>query len=46
LVAPFEKQSWEEARVVKIRALRGKYKNALTPSKEFASEKRLELEME
>ena len=43
---PGERQGWEEARAAKIRALRGKYKNALTPSEEFASEKRLELEME
>ena len=42
----FEKQSWEEARVVKIRVLRGKYKNALTPSEEFASKNKLNLEME
>ena len=43
---PGERQSWEETRIAKIRALRGKYRNALTPSDEFAREKNLELEME
>jgi len=41
-----ERQSREETRTAKIRALRGKYKNALTPSEEFASKKKLNLEME
>ena len=43
---PGERQSWEETRAARIRALRGKYRNALTPSEEFAREKNLELEME
>ncbi len=43
---PFERQSWIEARAAKIRALRGKYKNVLTPSGEFASKKKLNLETE
>ncbi len=43
---PGERQSWEETRAARIKALRGKYRNALTPSEEFALVKNLELEME
>ena len=43
---PGERQSWEETRAARIRAIRGKYRNALTPSEKFAQEKNLELEME
>jgi hypothetical protein len=31
--------SWQEVRIKKIRELRGKYRNMLTPSHEFAQQK-------
>ncbi len=43
---PGERQNWEETRAARIRAIRGKYRNALTTSEKFAQEKNLELEME
>jgi hypothetical protein len=34
-----EMTSWQEVRIKKIRELRGKYRNMLTPSHEFAQQK-------
>ena len=39
-------QSWEEVRIAKIKALRGRYRNALTDSEDFAQQKINELEIE
>ncbi len=43
---PGEAKTLREMRAMKIKALRGKYKNALTPSNDFARRKQLEIEIE
>lgn len=41
-----EVRSWSETKAAKIRALRGKYRDALTPSEEFAKQKAQEIALE
>jgi hypothetical protein len=37
---------WQELRVAQIKALRGKYRHALTPSDDFARQKQEEIALE
>ena len=41
-----EVRSWDETKAARVRALRGKYRNALTPSDEFAKQKAQEVSLE
>jgi hypothetical protein len=41
-----EVRSWDETKAARVRALRGKYRNALTPSDEFARQKTQEIFLE
>jgi hypothetical protein len=43
---PGEIQSWEEMRLAKIKSIRGKYRNSLTPSSDFARIKLEEISLE
>ena len=43
---PGETHSWEEMRVAQIKSLRGKYRDSLTPSDEFAQQKQDEISRE
>ncbi len=43
---PGEAKNWQEMRVMKIKALRGKYRNFLTPTEEYAKAKQREIELE
>jgi hypothetical protein len=43
---PGEITSWKSVRASQIRALRGKYKDMLTPSDKFARQKRHEVALE
>jgi hypothetical protein len=43
---PGEAKNWEEMRAMKIKALRGKYRNVLTPTEEFSEAKQQEIELE
>ena len=41
-----EARSWTETKAARVRALRGKYRDALTPSDEFAKQKAQEIALE
>lgn len=41
-----EIRSWDGTKASRVRALRGKYRNALTPSDEFAKQKAQEVSLE
>jgi len=43
---PGEVRTWEEMKIARIKALRGKYKTVLTPSEEFAKNRALETILE
>lgn len=43
---PGEVQSWQQVRVLRIKALRGKYKTVLPSSEEYARRKQQEIELE
>ncbi len=43
---PYEQQSWEEMRMLKIRSIRGKYASVPTSSEEFIRRKWEEMQRE
>jgi hypothetical protein len=42
---PGEMTCWQQVKAKRIQKLRGKYRDVLTPSREFAKQKQLELEL-
>ncbi|MBT8419308.1 MAG: hypothetical protein KJO08_00440 [Gammaproteobacteria bacterium] len=44
--SPYDTGDWREVRAAKIKALRGQYRDALTPSEEFARKKAEEISHE